>query len=649
MADIIHLPPLPLPSPGAPSLRFSAAQRRAFSPRSRLSVSECAARYRIVTEGDHKGPWTNTLTPFAVEPMDRWSDRITQEIIFCAAPQTVKTQIAFNCVLSSVGQDPDPLMYVMPTEKKARRLARRRLLPALRASSLTAPLISRHADDVTSDSIICTGMEIIMAWAGSATSLSSDPVRYLIFDEVDKYDEYAEKEADPLSLGEQRTNSYPYTKKILYISSPGLEGGAMDRLMRQRADVIYDRTAICPICGREQVMRFLPGQSFTWPADITDPRVIRRRRLAWYVCEKCGMKWDDRLRDQAVCDPRGRWLAREPVERPLVVAYHLPAWYSAGRMPLSRVVAAHLVRLADPSKDMAFVTQYMAEPYSLRIAPKKELETLRRVRSAVPPCVVPARALALTAGVDSHKDYFKYVVRAWAANLDNWLVDYGILPTLDDVEALVLQTTYAKEESDIRMGIWRAAIDTGGGKGREQEKSLTVEICEWLLKQKMHGRIFGTKGASHPQLKRVHLSLVGEAPKMRSGRRPKWAHLGTLQLRLLDTDSFKQIIHGRIERDEGESQRFLVHAETNEDYINEVLAEEVHRDRRGNTFWVKIRSANHYLDCEVGAAACVDPEWLPSFAMLAPGLEQQRLSRAASSPQPTAAPSGRRVVSAGVR
>ena len=65
-----------------------------------------------------------------------------------------------------------------------------------------------------------------------------------------------------------------------------------------------------------------------------------------------------------------------------------------------------------------------------------------------------------------------------------------------------------------------------------------------------------------------------------------------------------------------ESQRFYLHSETGMDYVRQLLAEEKRRGRNNKLTWVAIRKDNHYLDCEVYAAACADREWLPNLAML---------------------------------
>jgi phage terminase large subunit GpA-like protein len=99
---------------------------------------------------------------------------------------------------------------------------------------------------------------------------------------------------------------------------------------------------------------------------------------------------------------------------------------------------------------------------------------------------------------------------------------------------------------------------------------------------------------------------------------------GGLELRLLHTDQYKSLIHWRLERKENETQRFYLHAGTDQEYVSQILAERLEQDRKGKRYWKQIRAKNHFLDCEVGNAALADGEWLPSLKMLAAYLKQQQ-------------------------
>ena len=631
-----------------PSFRFTAGEARVFRPRDRhprtglpLTVSQWADIHRVVTEGGRRGPWSTDFAAYTREPMDVWTLPYVRRIILCWSPQSSKTQVALNCAAYAVDQDPGPIMWVACDEAKSVDTVNKKIKPLVRSCPRLAEIVTDIDRDITQRiARFANGVEWQIVWATSPAQLASESIRYLIRDETDKYPDFSGREADPMSLAEQRVTAYPYTYKILDCSTPGFDSGIISTAMRFDADEIRDYHVPCPICGVEQRMEF---EFITWPQDIKDWRAIRRNKLAHYSCRACGMKWDDRLRNEAV--RRGRWIARTPCTsgRPETIAYHLPAWYSP-MVSLSRCAAAYLQAREDPAKDMAFVTQIRAEGYSETIEKKEEAAVLARHRvPELPAQVVPAAAIALTAGIDSHKTYYKYVVRAHAADRTSWLIDYGVLSaaTDADLEQLIFHTRYPIQGRDdgATMGIWRAAIDSGGGQKPMDEitENITDRVYEFAHKHRSRATVYATKGASHRQLKRVHKSTIGTASVTPRGTVPKWARFHTLELHILDVDRFKLLIHGYLEApadaDAPPVQGFWLHQDVGLDYARELLGEELRRDRKGRTFWQQVR-ANHYLDCEVLCAACADAEWLPSLKMQAAYLARQAAAAATPPPVP---------------
>lgn len=601
-------------TPDPETFVFTTGERRVFQPKERINAAEWAERHRVVTNGPMTGRWRNEVTEYLRGPMVTICEPFVRRIILMFAPQTGKTQIGFNCLCYWIDQDPGPVMFVGPDEKVTKRIARRRIIPMFRATPRIAELLGPGVSDTTTLAVqFQNGCDFMMAWATSAAEISSESIKYLIRDELDKFPDFSGKEADPLALTEIRTNAYPFTKKIIDMSTPADESGYIGRVVETEADELRRYHVLCPICQAPQIMHF--GQ-FAWPKANKDPREIIRKRLAEYQCEACGMFWDDHKRNLAVRS--GFWQAETPVERPQVVAFHLPSWYSPF-VSLSAVVASYLHGLEDPSKLMVFITQHKAQVWKESVLPKKESGVLlhKTDRQAG---IVPAQAVALTCGIDVQKDGFWFVVRAWAEDLSSWLIQYGYLVTFEDVETLLYQTRYPIEGAaqDATMGIWRAAMDTGGGLTDDNVWTRTEEIYQWIRKQQP-GRVYGTKGATHRQLQRIRVSIIDKLPR---SNKPI---PGGLELRLLDTDQFKSLIHWRMERKEEETQRFFLHSETGLDYAEQILAEELCRDRRGKVYWKKLRKNNHLLDCECLAAACADSEWLPSMKMLAVHLRHKKL------------------------
>jgi hypothetical protein len=359
-------------------------------------------------------------------------------------------------------------------------------------------------------------------------------------------------------------------------------GDAFSNALEDDVDVTYRYHAKCPFCHNFQIMEF---ENIHW-GDSREPKAIQRKKLAFYSCTHCGMDWNDAYRDDA--DKDGKWFSENDMERPSSIAFHLPSWYSPF-ISLSDVAAAFLKGLHDPKKMQAFVTQHKAEPWKEVVEQKDETQILSH-KTDLQVGIVPEWAVALTAGIDMQKHGFWFVVRAWDKDLRSHLVQYGSLSNWSDVEALVFGTQYKIEKSDKSMGIWRAALDTGGGLTDDDDWSRTEEAYQWL-RDHSQGRIFGIKGSSRQQIQRVRKSIIDRFPN-KNKKIP-----GGLELRMIDTSQFKGIIHWRLTRKEGETQRFTLHSDTGIDYAKQILAEELRKGRHGKKEWKQIRKDNHLLDC----------------------------------------------------
>jgi len=155
------------------------------------------------------------------------------------------------------------------------------------------------------------------------------------------------------------------------------------------------------------------------------------------------------------------------------------------------------------------------------------------------------------------------------------------------------------------MGIWRAAIDTGGTR-LEDGPSMTEQVYEWLRKIPK-GTIYGIKGSSWKTGHRVKHSVIDKMPGASGKVIP-----GGIVLFTLDTGGFKDALHYRLDIPADKSGAFLFHSETDDVFMMQLLSEYKRRDTRtGKEEWVPVRGRqNHYLDCEVYSMACTDTEFL---------------------------------------
>ena len=97
-------------------------------PVERLTVSEWAAKYRVLPDGNAiPGPWSNSVTPYLVEIMDAFSDDMVEEIVFVKPTQVGGTSAMENMLGSLIAQDPAPAMVVYPSDDLAERTTESKL------------------------------------------------------------------------------------------------------------------------------------------------------------------------------------------------------------------------------------------------------------------------------------------------------------------------------------------------------------------------------------------------------------------------------------------------------------------------------------------------------------------------------------------
>ena len=582
-----------------PTLRPGA--RAAWTARPWISTREFAEQhFRLVTGPDKGLMFQPDKSPYAGMIMDIWDRPWVRRVFVMAPSQTTKTTIAYACLAAEIWRDPSPAGIGMPDEGTVRRVFEEKLSKHYQTSPvLAADLIERNAVQTTK--LLLRGSTIYGMWSGSEASMSSVTMRVLVIDEEDAY---GDRQA-PQTMSE-RVISYPDDSKILRVSKPrGTEAeSTIASAMTSVAQVIYEWEVRCPRCGAYQIM---DKDRIVLAQPERDPAVIMGKRLGRYKCSHCEALWTDALRNQAVRD--GRPHASGPDHRAEDVGVHLPSWLSRS-ISLSRVLAdwfeAH--QSGVPAKLVAFDNNHRAMPGNV-----VALETTEtRVRAMItdrPAMEVPAEAWCLTAGIDVQLHGFWFVVRAWARDFTSWLVQHGWLDTWADVDRLIDGTWPVAGRDDVVMPLWRAGIDIGGHEHSQEHRdagwSQSEETKNWLYEREGRDLIYGCKGASRRQDQVVRTSRIGWDPDTP----------GKLQtpitLRLLDTDYLKSQILSRMHRGATIAPMYL-HAATGDDYIRQICAERQEADKNGKISWVA-HGANHYLDCEVQAAACAHPDWAPNM------------------------------------
>ena len=410
-------------------------ERAVFRRRRQMRVSAWAERHRVVHNSSLPGKWKNAANPCLVGIMDASFYPSVQTTVLMKAPQIGGTEAVHNCVGYAIDRAPGPALYVYPDELTARENALDRIIPMLKDSARLSEYMTGAADDASSMRINLRHMPIHMAWSGSPARLGNKPIRYLILDELDKY-QSSRREASSEDLAEKRVTTWRRKARVWKLSTPTLKDVGIHTAWKS-AEARYRYHVPCPYCGAELLMDF---ERIKWPSAVTDPVILVSRSLGWYECQHCEAQWSDADRDKA--SRGGIW--REDVSgmeleehlrlaAPMVIAFHVPAWISPF-CSLSKIAAKALAhKLAPADEDIAKDLQnnFKAEPWEERHSIRAE-DSILALRDDRPRGLVPGggQVAAVAATVDTQDDGFVYEIRAqgWGIAEETWSVREGFIP-----------------------------------------------------------------------------------------------------------------------------------------------------------------------------------------------------------------------------
>lgn len=518
--------------------------------------------------------------------MDAISTPGVYEVVVMSSAQVGKTEILNNVLGYYIDQDPAPVLLLMPHLDLAKAYSKDRLAPMLRD---TKTLNGKVADAKTRDSgntvlhKTFLGGHITMAGANSPASLASRPIRIVLADEIDRYPASAGTEGDPLSLAIKRTTTF-WNRKVVSTSTPTVKGFSRVEMAFNETDQRHYHIA-CPHCAHLHVLRW---GNVIWPKDEPDK--------AHFVCPSCAKPYTDAQKDLAVQmapSQGGGWVASAPFKGK--AGFHLNELYSPWRR-LAETVEEFLASKPYPERLQVWINTALGETWDAGGEVLDENELLGRRENYA--AEVPARALYLTAGVDTQPDRLEVEVVGWGAGEENWSIDYQVFHGDPDIpegtagSPWSMLTDYLrkswKHESGVGLPLSMTCIDTGGH---------NTQAVYGYVKAHKGQRIFGIKGFSGE-----NLPIVGAPNRKRSGRQTR-----KIDLYPVGVDQAKSVILKRLKIAEPGPGYSHFPATRDIDYFRQLTAEKmVTRYVKGfpkREFTKMEGRRNEALDCRVYAFA----------------------------------------------
>lgn len=560
-----------------PKVDWFPEELEAFKPPERYTVSEWADNFRVLTSvSAEPGRWRTNRTPYLKEPMDRFTDPLIEKIVLCFGAQLGKTETELNMIGYALDQTSSPTMMVYPTDTIAKFASDKRVQPMIKSVKSISDKFDENSKLLELD--FNNGNYMVLVGANSSSSLSSRSIKYLFFDEIDKYPAFAGKEADPIKLATERTKTF-VDKKIVMVSTPTVESGNIWQAFMS-ANERRQYYVPCPHCGVSQVLKF---KQIKWPEEHND-NADMIRDTAYYECEHCGERIYDKHKMEML--RRGDWRAvNESQSKVRSVSYHLSSIYSPW-VTFGDVAYEFKNSKGTPATLMNFINSWLAEPW--RSAKTKSTQNMEFTQSNYPCGVVPDKAILLIASVDVQLDHFWWEVRAYAPGVKSYLIDYGQASTWDDLEEIIINREYPSEYGEPRQ-VMKAGVDSGFRTDEVyQFCSRFPEVCIPL------------KGSSN------HTTMT--APYTMTSLEK--GVVGGLKLYVLNTDYWKDFIFARMIRPADEEGTIHLYKECPQEYSDHLRSEEKQEIRNVKTGAVTVQwkpltshPVNHLLDtCTYNAA-----------------------------------------------
>ena len=612
---------------------WDVEERRAWRPEQPLKPSEWAETYRVLGQGqsDRPGPWRNDAAPYLRGIMNLAVAPGVVQINVIKAGQIGVSEALRNLIGYWAHREPDPIGLGLPDQAKGRKIVGNRIIPMFLDTEPLQELLTSRAWDIQSEQIkLINGLILHLMWAGSASATSADPMRRVINDEVDKFQQWSGKEPDPVGRTWTRLRSYGDRKLQVNVSTPTTRLGAIHNLF-DKSTVQLEYYVPCSICKKYQRLTFaqLKWETRKGETDKEAAARVIQEKSVWSECIHCRQKI---LPDEKSAIVRqGIWRSKDGKikdaeavtkwPRGTRIGIHISALYCLWES-WSGIVSEFLLAKGDPEKMYNWRTETLGEPWE-----DQAQTTPRSVYSAkcqaakLDEGIVPKWAIKILATIDTQHKYFWMVIRAWGPGMKSHRVWHGRVETFAELDNLCFKQPWpVEDQARLPVKPELILIDSGGTKLAEDEASRTLQVYKWAFERR--ARVRAIKGASNP---RGGLFIWPGKGLLDDGRRKDKREISQLRIWFLYTHHFRDLLADLITRgvkaEDQQPEVWLLNKHDDEEYNSHLsnIHKIVLRNRQGKIEerWIPRESGARVdlADCEaysVAAAYMAQVHLLPS-------------------------------------
>ena len=551
---------------------------KVLTPPEHLTCSEWADKYRKLSSKTSllSGGWQTSNTPYLREIQDVFCNSSANEIVICKGSQLGGTEAILNMVGWQISEEPAPLMIVYPTEQLARSVIKNRL-SVLNELSLDE-LFDFDNSEITEQQYR-NGAVLYVAWASSASALSSRPCRCVFFDEVDKYPPMARGDANPINLGKERTKTFSFQAKIVTLSTPTVETGHVWKAY-QKCEQKKHYEVPCPYCDKSFVFDF---NNIKWIAGWSFNEIANN---AYYECPFCNKQISTSEKNEMLA--KGNWVADIEIENPLSIGYQISSIYSPF-LRFGDVAVEFLKSKNDYTKLMNFVNGWLAEPFHEEVSANK-VTNFAHATTQYAKFQVPKWGKVLTVGADVQKDCIYFCIRAWGAKGYSSLIAEGSCLNFEEFDKVLYSNFICPDTGQVFNGVNLCAIDSGYR--TDEVYDFCAEHEDFVIPVKGDN---DTLGVNTPYIINVIRRPAGKTKA------------NGMRLYRVNTPLYKIQLHSRLSRGIEKGGSWNVYNGVSPIYESHIFSEVPERDLKTRKIkWVKTYGENHWLDCEVYNLVCAE-------------------------------------------
>lgn len=439
---------------------------RLYIPPPTLTLSQWSDEYAYIPKeaGAFPGKFRTSFAEYQRGIMDAITDPNIETVVMQMCSQSGKSQLQMNAVGYFTHWEPSPMLFVQASLSEAEKFSKNRIAKTIRDTPVLRDIYpsprSRDSGNTLLNKEFLGGV-LILVGANAPAGLASMPIRIAFLDEVDRWEESAGTEGDPVDLIDRRLTTYWNRKKIM-ASTPVIK----DHSRIETAQLSSDQRRYfvpCPHCGEMQTLEW---KRLRWKTESDGPNDRPRITDYSYACIN-GCEIVERNKHEMI--RRGKWRSTAHSHDGKTVGFQLNALYSPV-LDWIKLIHEWLEAKGSLERRKTFINTRLAETWEIKGtgADVHELEKRKENYREL----LPEGVLFLTAGVDTQDDRLECSIIGWGMEDERWAIDHRIfdgdpaIPDTDQDSPWAALREYLLQEHNHALGMTMrpecVLIDSGG-------------------------------------------------------------------------------------------------------------------------------------------------------------------------------------------